>query len=501
MACLDRELEELDALLDELARFDPGLTMVVQDAVDALSSPFECGDAERLEGRSLAEPPQAIAAAVDEGFATLRRAEAQERTGRVVEARATLEPHIAELDAVGWPRLSLDTHVLAATIAQAEGRHTDAELEFREIFKLAVAQGDDERAFETAISLTVVIGAQQGRFADVNAWIDVADAWVRRLGERPFDRAMWLEAVAGIREREGRGEEARDLLERTLVLLVGIDDDPGHGRLLASTYNGLGLVNRQLGNHDKAADAYRKAHQAWIDLLGEDHPLPTDPLNNLGSVYLDERRFEDARRTWNDVLATRERIFGRRHPKVAFILHNLGMVDDKVGDHHAAIARYREALDILEEADGPDAPAVSTPAVAIGESYLEMGEHARAVPYIRRALAIDLATFGGDDHADVAWDLNALATALNGVGEFVEAERVAMRAIEVRQVRASPDRVAQSRVQRAMALAGLGRHEEARAQAELALVEAGDDVGVREVALRWLAAHEKVAAGGTAVPD
>jgi tetratricopeptide (TPR) repeat protein/predicted Ser/Thr protein kinase len=492
MSCLDEKKVELAALLDELGRFDPALVTVVQDAVDALSSVDACGDLQRLAATQKPEPPPQIAAAVEEGFATIRRAEAQERTGRVGEARTTLETRIADLDALDWPRLSLEAHALAATVAQSDGRQADAEREFRETFKLAVAQQDDERAFESASSLIVAIGVQQGRFADVSAWIDVSEAWVRKRGNLPFDRAVWLEAVAGVREREGRGEEARELLEQALVLMEGEADDPHFIRLYAGTLNALGLVNRQLRRLDEAAEAYRKAHESWIALLGEEHPLPTDPLNNLGTVYLDLGRYDDARRTWHEVLATRERIFGRRHPKVAHILHNLGSAADKMGDHHGAIAHYREAFEILEEAFGPNDPAVATPAVTIGESYIAMGEHARAVPYIRRALAIDTAAFGGDDHADVAWDMNALATALNGVGEYAEAQRLARRAMEVRRVRASADRVGQSRFQLGLALAGLGRMDEARAEVDRAEVEAAGDAGLLAAIAAWKAERRTV---------
>jgi tetratricopeptide (TPR) repeat protein len=163
-----------------------------------------------------------------------------------------------------------------------------------------------------------------------------------------------------------------------------------------------------------------------------------------------------------------------------------------MGDHHGAIAHYREAFEILEEAFGPNDPAVATPAVTIGESYIAMGEHARAVPYIRRALAIDTAAFGGDDHADVAWDMNALATALNGVGEYAEAQRLARRAMEVRRVRASADRVGQSRFQLGLALAGLGRMDEARAEVDRAEVEAAGDAGLLEAIAAWKAERRTV---------
>jgi len=485
MACLDQSKRELDALLGELGQFDDSLAPRVVTAIADLPAPARCADTERLERAAWADPPPAVAARTDELFEIVHRAQAQERAGRVLQAREALTPVAEEIDAIGWAPLAIALHDTFARLDLDEGRLADAEPHHLRSFHLAVAHRDDYEAMETAIGLVINIGVQQGRFADADAWVAVADAWVERNGNVPFDRALWQRAVAGIRERQGRLDEAETLLESAAATLATLSPEDGP-RHLATVYNELGLVYRAQKRIDDAEQAYLTARRHWIAFYGPEHPTTTDPLNNLGTLYLDARRLDEAERVFHDVLVQRREIFGDRHPRVAHILHNLGSLEDKRGRHRDAITYYREAVGILEETLGADDPAVATALVALGESQLELGEAAQALPTIERALAIDEAKLG-PDHPEVAWDLNALAHALVLHGEWDRARTVAQRAIVIREKHSSPDRVGQSRMHLAKALAGKGRTADARATAAQARADYATEPATQAMIDAWLA--------------
>lgn len=482
MACLDDGKRELDALMSEFEQFEPQLVNVVADATAALPDPRRCGDPARLG--SDAGPPHAVAARAQALSEVLARAQAQERAGRVPRARETLAPVIDEIDGIGWPELAMSLHSTLARLDIDEARFADAQQQYQQTFRLAVAVGNEDQTLQSAMGLATVIGVQQGRFADAEAWVTVADAWLARTGESALERSIWDQTVAGIREREGRLDEAERLLQASIARLA--DVDPGQAaRPLATGHNALGFVYQAQRRYDEAEQAFLAAREQWIAFAGPDHPVTTDALNNLGSLYLDDHRPVDATRIFEQALAAREKIFGHDHPKVAHILHNLGTAANKRGDHRAALQYQAQALEILERTLGPNDAAVGTSLVALGESHLELGEAALALPYIERALAIDEAGLG-PNHPAVAWDLNALAMANNGLARWDAARRAAERAIAIREEHTTVDRVGQSRYQLAQALAGLGRLDEARSAARLAIDEYAAEPANQATIRVWL---------------
>lgn len=484
MACLDAGKRQLDALLTEFEQFDAGLVSAVGEAVAELPDPARCGETARLESGEHAQVPPELADEVAELTEILDRAEAQERSGRIPRARETLEPVVALVDRSQWPGLSIRLHAMLAGIDQSEGRFAEAQREYETSFRRAVIHGYETDARRTSLGLAAVIGVQQGRFADADAWLAVADAWVARTGESQLERAMWQQTAAGIRERAGRYEDAQVLLEQALGTLAELE--PGTVlRELASANNAIGFVYRAQRRYDDAEAAYLRAREYWIALLGPEHPLTTEPLNNLGTLYMDELRFDDAERVFTEAMAVREQIFGHRHPKVAHLLLNLGIIANKRGHFDEALRRQNEALSILEDALGANDPSVAVAVVAVGETHMAMQEPAAALPFIARALAIDEAAVG-PDHPDVAWDLNSLAAVHNDLEQWEDARRAAERAIVIRAAHLTPDRVGQSRVQLARALVGLGRLDEARAAARQAIVEYAAEPDTQAKIQAWL---------------
>jgi eukaryotic-like serine/threonine-protein kinase len=471
MACLELGKRDLDALLVELAQFDATLVPIVGEAIAKLPNPVHCGDLEQLGDRAISPPSDAESAAqVGELETVLARAQAQERAGRIPRARATLEEVREQVTALAYVPLQLQLHGLAAVIDQQEGRHLEAQREHQSMFELAVAHRVDDDTLEAALALAASIGVHQGRVDDAEAWVSIADAWIVRSGEPVLARAMWREIVAGIRERQGRFDESRALLEQAIASLDGVPRRDAL-RPLAILHNELGFVNQRQRRWDEAEQAFIRGREHWLELLGPQHPVTTEGLNNLGSLYLAMERPDDAQRAFEQVLAEREAIFGHDHPKVAHILHNLGSTADRRHDRVRAIAYYREALDILERSLGREDPAVAVVLGALGEAHTALEQPEAALVYLERAREIDERALG-PDHPELAWDLNAIANANNSLGRHAAALVAAERALAIReQSGPSPDRVGQTRFERAKALAGLGRLDEGRAAAARAIEE------------------------------
>ncbi|MFO0631888.1 MAG: tetratricopeptide repeat protein [Nannocystaceae bacterium] len=470
MACLDARRRELGALVHELEAVDAELVRAAPDAVLALGDPRQCGDVDWLE-RGADEPPTPEQAPeVERLRAELEQAEAQERAGRTARARETITGVRGAIDALGYAPLRLELFRQSGLLAREEGRFADAQTELQTAFTIAIERRLERDVADLVIALAMTVGVQQGRFAEVEPWLRLADAWLLREGDPPQMRVELLQLQAGLEERGAKFEQAEAHLREALALLESVPS----GRALrqrAALANELGLVLHRLRRWDESIAAFELARVQWLELLGPQHPVTTDPLNNLGSLYIDMDRPDAAIGVFQEVLAQREAIFGHEHPKVAHVLHNLGSAMDKRGDRRAAIDYFAQSLAILERQLGPEDPALALPLMALGEDHTALGEPERALPYLERALAIDLAQLG-PDHPEVAWDLHAVANAYMALGRWSEARHAAERSLAIREQHGvQADRIGQSRFALAKALAGEGDLAAARAQAEQAVTE------------------------------
>ena len=78
------------------------------------------------------------------------------------------------------------------------------------------------------------------------------------------------------------------------------------------------------------------------------------------------------------------------------------------GQYDRAVVVAKKALQVAEQAVGPNHPSVATSLNNLALLYFTQGQYAQAEPLFKRALAIDEKALGRD-HPDVATDLNNLA--------------------------------------------------------------------------------------------
>jgi len=90
----------------------------------------------------------------------------------------------------------------------------------------------------------------------------------------------------------------------------------------------------------------------------------------------------------------------------------------------------RRALAIDEQSFGQDHPEVATDLNNLAQLLQATNRMAEAEPLMRRALAIDEKSFG-KDHPDVARDLNNLAQLLQATDRMAEAEPLMARVVQI----------------------------------------------------------------------
>jgi len=177
----------------------------------------------------------------------------------------------------------------------------------------------------------------------------------------------------------------------------------------------------QAGRFAAALPLAERAARLAKSQLNPTHQLYATALNNLGAVYRELGRLDQAEGIMKEALALRERTSGPKHPDTALVLNSLG-----------ELYRYKKQYGAAEVA-------------------------------LKRALAIREAALGPEDLA-TARTLNNLALVRQEQGRLREAEELFLRSLRIRQKRLAPDH---PDVTRALEnLAGLYRDQRRPAEAE-----------------------------------
>ena len=94
--------------------------------------------------------------------------------------------------------------------------------------------------------------------------------------------------------------------------------------------------------------------------LGPMHPDTAAIVNCLGGVYMTAQDYNEARRSYMEVLMVRQAVFGILHPSVAVAAHSLANALVQLGNLEEATIYYFKALDIYEALDlRQDHPSLS----------------------------------------------------------------------------------------------------------------------------------------------
>ncbi len=136
-------------------------------------------------------------------------------------------------------------------------------------------------------------------------------------------------------------------------------DDP----LTAKEHNDLGVIYEREGKHDLAIREYKRA-------IAIDGSLAT-PLVNLGNVYMKEGEYTEAEKYYRRALD--------RDPKSVDAANNLASLYLETGKD------YREALDILLAAAGPQNGMPAYALDTLGMLYLKLGETDNAREALKEA--------------------------------------------------------------------------------------------------------------------
>lgn len=426
MSCLDRQLGDLRALTSLFAAASRG--DVVDHAIKAvleLPPVARCADADALLGAPPLPRGQAVRDQIEAVYRRLADASALTRAGEPREALAALTSAVAEAKQSSFEPVYVEALLRLAELQNMLGDAHAAEALLSEALERAARLRDDRSLADAARQLLYTLGYVQARYAEALAMSRLAEAFVARAGDDRELRSAIYTAEGVTLWAASRYEEARRRFEQVVELERG----PGGRELsLASAYNSLGLVLKDLNQYADARASLDQARAIWERLLGPNHPDVARVLNNLGELLIAQRDYGTARADYRRALEIFEGAFGADSRFVEIVLNNLGELDVLDGDFGAALASCRRATEIAKETVDARHPLVAYHAACEAKALLGLRRPAEALP--AATLAASIADAGSVDPADAAEIRFTLARALWDAGR--DRPRAVRLAIEAR---------------------------------------------------------------------
>lgn len=395
MACLDRRLVDLGALVDVLG--DVSTTQVVDNAVSATQALAPISDCANL-GVLMAGVQLPADASVRTSVVALQHrlatTTAMYETGQYAAGLTLARDVVATAEPLHFAPVLAEALHLRARLEDGSGDPAAAAATYEKAIPVAGDARDDTRAAQMWADLVHVLGLL-GRTDDAVKLHPAAEAAFKRAASPPAVEIKLLTSYGDVALAQGKPAEGQEQYQRALA----ISDKafgPNDARFTSSILNNLGIAQQQQGAFAEAAKTYRRA------------------------------------------LAIDEAALGPDHPQLAMVLVNIGVGMAELGDYDGGRPYDLRALAILEKALGPEHPSVGAALDNIAAGFLSQGRYDQARPYQQRAISI-FEKAGAANSSDLAGALANLGIAYLAEDSYVEARRAATRALEIYASVGGPD--------------------------------------------------------------
>ncbi len=432
MECLGQRLQELKAESDSFAGADAKIVERAVQMASSMSSIDGCNDVAAL--RAPVRPPRdtATRARADEIGMRVTRVRTLASAGKFKEALQLAGPVAADARALAYRPLEARALYWLGAM-QTEVREHQAAKTLEES-ALAARAGRDAVQETFSWAALVRLGRNEAHYDQAHEWARYGFASAEAAGnsgEQPLSMLLFMNgAVFGeqghdaeeieslrralaIRERTYGPESSQ--VASTLVVLAVSAADLGHYKeseqqarralaiseklygpvhpIVADALYSLAHALEGQGRHDEALAAYKRCVSIQEKTRGPEHPQLVVPLSNIGGILGGQGKREEALAYMHRALAIGEKAYGPVHPEVAAVRLNLGEMLRTDGKYADAIVEYQQALAIFQKTgSGPRYQAIALKLIGLAE--LDRRQPARAIPPLRRALAINALNHG-----------------------------------------------------------------------------------------------------------
>lgn len=347
MACLDRELSQLTAVLELVREGDAELVASSPRAVAKLGRGLSC-DRESVQATD--RDPKGPE--VDAVVADLDRIAVDEAVARYEEGLARITDVETRAEALGAQGLLLQARYRHARLLDLTG-DAKAAVELHEQTHWDAEAGDwDEVAMSAGLDVMYEYAAVLGKPDVALSWAPHVRAAIRRAGGDERPRATLVDFTGIAHLYLGDVEAAAKSHEEALALREAYDDD---GLDTVATLQNLGIAYEELHRYDDAIAQQERARDILVRLVGEHHPHTARVQDNLGTALLRKGDLAAATENFRRALEIRRSVLGPQHRSVALSHLHLAHAALEGDDHARAIEGFTEALALYTEIGGSEA--------------------------------------------------------------------------------------------------------------------------------------------------
>lgn len=203
----------------------------------------------------------------------------------------------------------------------------------------------------------------------------------------------------------------------------------GESPQYATALNDYGGIHRDIGNYEKAEQAFLQVAALIGRLQGTGHPDYGSVLNNLAGLYRLMKQYEKAEQHFQQALQIYAQTLGQKHFLYISGINNLGLVYQEQGRFAEAEALHQQSLALLEEAaDNP--VAIGTTLINLASARRQQGRLDGVEALLERALRIYEEQLGRS-HSLYAYGLNNLAAYYMAVQQYDKAKACYQGALEI----------------------------------------------------------------------
>ena len=435
MRCLDRDLEQLSAVVEVLSESDVEVLAQAVDAVGELPNPDHCADIDALRrGDRVPRPVDRDAAdAFERQFA---RAKALRDLGGHKDASSAVHEVVQAARRLAHAPSITRALLLAASIQQEDHQWDQMETTLRQAMMSADRAHDDSLRAQAMISLAELEAQRSPSSPAATEWAQAAGAVIHRVGSPPYLRAA-LEEVHGATARE-RGDMKTAAEHYATALAMYEAHAEASDPILPKTLLNLANVQVRSGQLEESRKNTLRALKLQEAYYGPDHPQLSRTINLLASIDVESGRSEEGLAGFRRVLALDRDRYGESHPQVARALNNMGVAFGRLQRLEESLDALLQSLSIMETVLGPNDVELWPRVENLGNAYMQVRQFDKGRGYLQRALSIKLAHLG-EDHPEVGVTLSNLARGAFLEGNYEEAERRYQRALAIWRAKDRPN--------------------------------------------------------------
>ena len=339
VACLGRQLGELDRLLSFFGEADTEIVNNAVALVRDLPDPRRCDPAEVLAAaKDSPHSPE-----LDALEAELVDGHRFHRAGKYDEAIERYDHVLAGLQGLGAPALEARAVAERAHSAYIDDR-SDAQEWQRRALEATLRVGDD-------IGFARVVADKLGSVGDDSEqlvlWYGIGDAALARSGELgPVGESVLAKLktnYGNLLRRAGRLEESMVVHEEVLRLRRHVDEN---SYLVGDAYFNLAASAANLERYEQARSFASEALAIWERELGPQHPRVLRALQSLVIINQHSGDTRGALEGAKQVLALSRELMGEEHRQTVLARILVGSAFENCGDRKSALQNYEAVLAI-----------------------------------------------------------------------------------------------------------------------------------------------------------